>query len=759
MQNDSWLVLNRYAVLWNSNSAYFANFRCNNGGNSSYEKSSSQCGVNSFNNVVCQLCGELRHTALKCFKRFDLVFHGNQSPPQQAGNFSQYGSNRVITEKDFYATPAIGLNFTGKTALMGIIGESMVAAPVEALSSPSGRRRSNPRIWKSVCNCYYSRSMCPQDRHAHLSAEEQVAAESLSIYCKPVELYNILQHRAVNNPSFLQRCLQYKIQAKHIKRIQMSISLPSSVNDGSQSQSLFPLCVLLSRSVNSPAVVENSEVYCFRRACILATCTRVEGKYQAQVKFVLPEINKLSAELKTGSLFILFVSCAQLFKDHMGMSSFPENIGGQCFMGKIPLELLHKSWKKSQNLSMGDRAEMLSTVDLHSCVMETSCLGEDRCVSFQIPHNNRALALLQQLQVSIAAQELGAKWRSPYDSLAHSDIPDSLLPHIIRLRAGNVIFNYRYYNNKLQKTEVTEDFACPFCLVKCASFNGLRCHLPSSHDLFNFEFWVTKEVQAVNVSVKTDIRGSEIVADGVHPERHTFFFCSKALRRRKLTSLAQSSKNVHPLVLDSELPISINYLPDKINASAERDASSPRFQSVRAPLYGDPESFQSLPDLNLTPPALPQFVKTKKLSVARSYPKNRKLLQKRRFFHSQGAQPMTMEQVLSDHDSEDEVDDDIADIEDRRMIEDFVDVTEDEKQMMHLWNSFVRKQRVLADGHIPWACEAFSKLHGPDLVQAPALLWRWRLFMIKLWNHGLLDAGTMNNCNVILEQFQKPGHG
>uniref|UniRef100_A0A3Q7FLF2 Polycomb protein VEFS-Box domain-containing protein n=1 Tax=Solanum lycopersicum TaxID=4081 RepID=A0A3Q7FLF2_SOLLC len=46
------------------------------------------------------------------------------------------------------------------------------------------------------------------------------------------------------------------------------------------------------------------------------------------------------------------------------------------------------------------------------------------------------------------------------------------------------------------------------------------------------------------------------------------------------------------------------------------------------------------------------------------------------------------------------------------MLDDFVDVTKDEKQVMHLWNSFVRKQRVLADGHIPWACEAFSKLHG-----------------------------------------------
>jgi hypothetical protein len=54
---------------------------------------------------------------------------------------------------------------------------------------------------------------------------------------------------------------------------------------------------------------------------------------------------------------------------------------------------------------------------------------------------------------------------------------------------------------------------------------------------------------------------------------------------------------------------------------------------------------------------------------------------------------MTFEEVLSDNDSEDEVDDDIADLEDRRMLDDFVDVTKDEKRIMHMWNSFIRKQR------------------------------------------------------------------
>lgn len=37
------------------------------------------------------------------------------------------------------------------------------------------------------------------DSHVHLSEEDKIAAEqSFSIYCKPVELYNILQRRAVD---------------------------------------------------------------------------------------------------------------------------------------------------------------------------------------------------------------------------------------------------------------------------------------------------------------------------------------------------------------------------------------------------------------------------------------------------------------------------------------------------------------------------------------------------------------------------------
>ncbi|KAH1157449.1 hypothetical protein GLYMA_11G036800v4 [Glycine max] len=342
-----------------------------------------------------------------------------------------------------------------------------------------------------------------------------------------------------------------------------------------------------------------------------------------------------------------------------------------------------------------------------------------------------------------------------------------------RLRAGIVIFNYRDHYNILRKTEVTEDFSCPFCLMQCGSFK------------------VTEDYQAVNVSVKINILRSENVADGVIPQSQTFFFCSRPRKRRRKDSVQnEKCTNVKFLELDSPEGIHNGFLEkdddDILSCKGENVSRTSRSEKILSRERNDGGKFGpdhsctmddlehvessfnipgvsiAMPQSSVDPecsksicksdPALP--AKTKKLSMDRSDSRNRMLLQKRLFFHSHRVQPMALEQVLSDRDSEDEVDDDIADLEDRRMLDDFVDVSKDEKQLMHLWNSFMRKQRVLADGHVPWACEAFSKLHGKELISSPALFWCWRLFMIKLWNHGLLDACTMNNCSTILDSYR-----
>ncbi|PWA77661.1 polycomb group protein EMBRYONIC FLOWER 2 [Artemisia annua] len=73
-----------------------------------------------------------------------------------------------------------------------------------------------------------------------------------------------------------------------------------------------------------------------------------------------------------------------------------------------------------------------------------------------------------------------------------------------RQRSGNVTFHFKCCNNMYQTSEVMEDYSCAICLIKCASFKGLKCHLRACHDLFHYEFQLDEDYQVVNVSWKTD---------------------------------------------------------------------------------------------------------------------------------------------------------------------------------------------------------------------------------------------------------------
>nr|pir hypothetical protein - Arabidopsis thaliana [Arabidopsis thaliana] len=58
-----------------------------------------------------------------------------------------------------------------------------------------------------------------QNCRAKSSPEEVISTdENLLIYCKPVRLYNIFHLRSLGNPSFLPRCLNYKIGAKRKRK-------------------------------------------------------------------------------------------------------------------------------------------------------------------------------------------------------------------------------------------------------------------------------------------------------------------------------------------------------------------------------------------------------------------------------------------------------------------------------------------------------------------------------------------------------------
>uniref|UniRef100_A0ACD5WMD7 Uncharacterized protein n=1 Tax=Avena sativa TaxID=4498 RepID=A0ACD5WMD7_AVESA len=437
-------------------------------------------------------------------------------------------------------------------------------------------------------------------------------------------------------------------------------------------------------------------------------------------------------------------------------------LGGQCSWGKIPIDLLCSSLDDCVTLSVGHTVHL--TLGIR---MSPGFIKHGTCLTFCSQKADATGSY--ELQATIAAEEACARETREhiYNSYSYDNISPSLLPFAMRLRPGNVRFNY-WHCKKLLQDEVTENFSCSICWVRCGSFKGLEYHLTSSHELFHFDFVVFADCQVVNIRLKVDNRRAELLGtagEGDKRSEKDFFYRSRSKKRfRRLETSIEKSKHVHPHIRDIVESRSPGNMGHVYSHTTESGSSKDAHKGSEVH-YVPNETGISVPQASIDSHPAPhvsnhsiqpvlEFAKSTKLSVDRADPRNRLLLQKREFFHSQKAQRMEIEEVLADHDSEDEIDDDIADIEDMTMLNGLSDVTKDEKRIMHMWNSFVRKQRVLADAHIPWACKAFSEQHGQELVRNPALRWCWRFVMIKLWNHSLLDARTMDTCNKYLDDLE-----
>ncbi|MFS8013310.1 putative polycomb protein, VEFS-Box [Helianthus anomalus] len=254
-------------------------------------------------------------------------------------------------------------------------------------------------------------------------------------------------------------------------------------------------------------------------------------------------------------------------------------------------------------------------------------------------------------------------------------------------------------------------------------------------------FWFGEgRYQVVIISAKITSSSAEIVGKKLEPREKAFNFCRMSTRRRKLE---RKNQNANHVALDSNMPGVVSERLDREPTAADVSIAA----AADTVFSGPEEASPSVPGSSVTPTTLRKSARSRKL---RKGHKNQSLLERRQFFHSQTGQAMAPEQVFVEEDSEDEVDDDVLDLEDRMRLDRFKDVSQHEKRLMLLWNSFMRKQRVVADGHIPWACEAFTTKHRQDFLQSPELRMFWTLFMIKLWNHGLVDAKTMDNCRCIL---------
>ncbi|XP_076895401.1 uncharacterized protein LOC143548009 [Bidens hawaiensis] len=219
---------------------------------------------------------------------------------------------------------------------------------------------------------------------------------------------------------------------------------------------------------------------------------------------------------------------------------------------------------------------------------------------------------------------------------------------------------------------------------------------------------------------------------------------SPITRPRSATTRRSSERTSFQMFVGSEpLDWELLYRPTAAGESSAAAAAADAVDGI----------FSVEPPSTSPGPSVPSTIDPHSARSRRHNARNLSRLEGRVFVHSHTAQPMSLAAVYADADSEDEVDNEIAAIEDIRNLNQLgnaVNATEHQIRMMHLWNTFKKDQRVLADGHMPWACEAFSTLHKQDFDQSPELLMCWNGFLNRLNVIGLLDTNTIDKCLSIL---------
>ena len=84
-------------------------------------------------------------------------------------------------------------------------------------------------------------------------------------------------------------------------------------------------------------------------------------------------------------------------------------------------------------------------------------------------------------------------------------------------------------------------------------------------------------------------------------------------------------------------------------------------------------------------------------------------------------------------------------------MDEFEDVTAREKAFMKLWNRFVHRHAILADFHVPQACDAFAT-HYADQLLEEGLRDELLFHLFALWDFNLVDKDHITKCMAIVDK-------
>ena len=83
-------------------------------------------------------------------------------------------------------------------------------------------------------------------------------------------------------------------------------------------------------------------------------------------------------------------------------------------------------------------------------------------------------------------------------------------------------------------------------------------------------------------------------------------------------------------------------------------------------------------------------------------------------------------------------------------MDEFEDVSKEEKMFMKMWNRFIFYNKILADFEVHQRCIDFAKAKGAEILKK-GLRENFLLHLINMWDFALLRSDTMIECMLIVD--------
>jgi len=265
------------------------------------------------------------------------------------------------------------------------------------------------------------------------------------------------------------------------------------------------------------------------------------------------------------------------------------------------------------------------------------------------------------------------------------------------------IFYHFIYKQHTRTVTHTENTKCPFCTQHCGELYSLLKHLKLSHARFTFNYKPTPEGERINIQV-CDLYDSTYVGNPYDMIRQSSgnsgnFFSSKGPVQRTQMTRIIVSKPIRP-------PPSLNeFLENDNDENGQYETQRPDFVSGH----------------------------------------------NRAYHYSTTNLPMSAKAV-SNGDGEDITDPPWLQIKTSKMIDDFTDVNEGEKEFMKVWNRHVQHYTFVGDCQMPLALKKFIEEKGEEIVRKN-LYRNFSLHLINLYEFGIIGSAHVFTAQSRMQEF------